>query len=135
MGDQASSYHLEAGIAASHAAAPSYESTDWQQILELYEHLLVVNPSPVVALNRAVALSRCSGPLAAILALDSVRHHPALKRYYLLWAIMATLHTQLGDVEQARTCYHQALGCPCSTPERRFLEGKLAALDHGSTRP
>jgi RNA polymerase sigma-70 factor (ECF subfamily) len=127
-GDQVTGYHLEAGIAACHAATTSYENTDWSHILELYEQLLHVNPSPVVALNRAVAVSLCHGPEAALRALDTVRTHPALQRYYLLWAILAKLHAEVGDAGQAETCYREALACPCSTPERRFLEGKLASL-------
>jgi RNA polymerase sigma-70 factor, ECF subfamily len=127
-GDQASSYHLEAGIAAYHAIAPSYRETEWRQILDLYNRLLAIKPSPIVALNRAVALSQCDGVAAGIHALETIRTSPPLQRYYLLWATLAKLHADAGDVASARGYYRQALDCPCSTPERRFLERSLAAL-------
>jgi RNA polymerase sigma-70 factor (ECF subfamily) len=128
-GEQLTSYHLEAGVAACHASAASYQETDWWHILELYDQLLELNPSPVVALNRAVALSQCEGPEAGIRALDAVRGNPALERYYLLWATLARLHADVNDVAQAAGYYRKALECACSAPERRFLESSLAALE------
>jgi RNA polymerase sigma-70 factor (ECF subfamily) len=130
-GDQATTYHLEAGIAACHAAT-SYEDTDWLYILELYDQLLAINPSTVVALNRAVAISQCHGPAAALAALETVRTDAAMQRYYLLWAVLAKLYVGLGDATHAETCYREALGCACSTPERRLLEARLGSLTGGS---
>jgi len=127
-GDEASSYHLEAGIAAHHAIARSHRDTDWREILALYDQLLIANPSPIVALNRAVALAQCDGPAAGIKALASLQSSPVLQRYHLLWATLATLHAELGDLVAAGGYYRKALACPCSAPERRFLEHRLASL-------
>jgi RNA polymerase sigma factor (sigma-70 family) len=128
QGDEVSSYHLEAGIASCHAIASTYQGTDWRHILEFYDQLMEMNPSPIVALNRAVAVSRCHGPEAGILALGSVRESSAVQHYHLLWATLARFHADLGDVTAATTYYNKALACTCSGPERRFLENSLAAL-------
>lgn len=121
-GDSVTQYHLEAGIAAAHAVSPDADSTDWPGILALYDDLYELNPSPVVALNRAVALSRVEGPRAGIEALAPFEHHPKLQRYYLLHAALGSLWRDLGDHEKARECFRRALECPCSEPERKFLE-------------
>ena len=121
-GDVVTQYHLEAGIAAAHAVSPDAGSTDWRGILELYDHLYQLNSSPVVALNRAVALSRAEGPGAGLEALAALEHHPKLQRYYLLHAALGSLWRDLGDHERSRECFRRALECPCSEPERKFLE-------------
>lgn len=121
-GDTVTPYHLEAGIAAAHAVSPDAGSTDWRGILELYDHLYQLNPSPVVALNPAVALSRAEGARAGIEALAAIEHHPKLQRYYLLHAALGSLWRDLGDHERSRVCFGRALECPCSEPERKFLE-------------
>jgi RNA polymerase sigma-70 factor (ECF subfamily) len=130
QGDDLTAYHLEAGIAACHATAITYQETDWSHIRELYDQLLAIHPSPVVALNHAVAVFQCDGPAAAVRALEAVREHPALQRYYLLWAFLGKLSAALGDEAQAAEHYREALRCTCSAPERRFLESSLAALTH-----
>jgi predicted RNA polymerase sigma factor len=127
-GERLTAYHLEAGIAACHAIATTYQETDWSHILELYEQLAAVNPSPVVALNRAVAVVQCHGPAAGLRALETVRDHPSLQDDYLLWAILAKIHALLGDRAKATAHYGEALRCTCSAPERRFLESSLASL-------
>ena len=121
-GDTVTQYHLEAGIAAAHAVSSDTESTDWHGILDLYDDLYHLNPSPVVALNRAVALSRAEGPAAGIEALAPFEHHPKLQRYYLLHAALGSLWRDLADHEKSRACFARALECPCSEPERKFLE-------------
>ena len=126
-GEEVTEYHLQAGIAACHAVAESDQATDWGYILELYNQLLVLNPSPVVELNRAVALSQLQGPEAGILALTELENQPALSRYYLLPATLAELWRKLGDQQKAAAYYQQALSYPCSEPERRFLLRKLSA--------
>jgi hypothetical protein len=80
-GSEITSYHLEAGIAACHAVAPSIEETDWPHIRELYNQLMQIHPSPVVAMNRAVAVAHCDGPAAGLGALDAVRGSPAFLRF------------------------------------------------------
>lgn len=121
-------YHAQAAIAAVHAGAERAELTAWDRILSLYDDLLVLNPSPVIRLNRAVALSRVAGPAAALAALRPLESEPALANYYLLPSVMARLFAELGDPGRAIECYRQALDRPCSEPERRFLQRKLAAL-------
>ncbi len=124
-GDEMTEYHLQAGIAACHVAAESYERTDWPRIVELYDRLWELNPSPVVALNRAVALSRWRGPEAGIAAMEQIASHPAMNHYYLLPATMGELWSEMGERGKAAECFRQALECSCSEPERRFLLRKL----------
>jgi len=127
-GAEVTPYHLEAGIAACHAVAESYAATDWERILELYDQLYRLNASPVVALNRAVALSRLHGALAAIQEIERIQDDPALTRSHLMPAVLAELWAEAGEPRRAASFYRQALGHPCSEPERRFLSKKLAAL-------
>ncbi len=127
-GVRATRYHLEAGIAAQHALASTAADTDWGVILGLYDQLLELNPSPIVALNRAVALARAQGPDAGLEALDRLDDAKALRGYYLLPATRAELWLQKGEPEVAAEGFRQALECRCSDPERRFLESRLAEL-------
>ncbi len=124
-GDEMTEYHLQAGIAACHVAAENYERTNWPRIVELYDRLWELNPSPVVALNRAVALSRWRGPEAGIAAMEEIASHPAMSHYYLLPATMGELWSEMGEKRKAAECFRQALECSCSEPERRFLLRKL----------
>jgi RNA polymerase sigma-70 factor (ECF subfamily) len=125
-GPEMSEYHLQAGIAACHAAAPSYEATDWARILMLYNRLWELNSSPVIALNRAVAFSKLHGPEAAIRELERVSDEAALGDYYLLPATMGELWSEAGETERAAGYFRRALDCTCSEPERQFLLKKLA---------
>ena len=127
-GDELTTYHVEAGIAAVHAQAPSDDATDWPRLLWLYDQLWEQSPTPVVALNRAVALARVEGPAAGLDALEP--HAWALRGYYLLHATRADLLLRLGRSAEAGEAYRAALACRCSEPERRFLQGRLQAC-HG----
>jgi RNA polymerase sigma-70 factor (ECF subfamily) len=127
-GDDVSALHLEAGIAACHAAAPSWDATDWRQILDLYDELLALTGSPVVAVNRAIAVSRLDGPLAGLAALDAIGHAPPIERYPLLPAVAAELWQQAGDRDRAAACYRAALGLARSSPEQRWLTSRLSHL-------
>jgi RNA polymerase sigma-70 factor (ECF subfamily) len=127
-GDVVTACHLEAGIAACHAAAASWDSTDWPQIVELYDELLALTGSPVVAMNRAVAVSRVDGPLAGLAALDAIEHLDALARHPLLPAIQAELWREAGDLDRAVECYRAALGLARSAPEQRWLTSRLSVL-------
>ena len=127
-GDHFTAFHLEAGIAACHAAASSWESTDWAQIIELYDELLALTRSPVVAMNRAVAVSRVDGPLAGLAALDAIEHLAALDHYALMPAIQAELWREAGDADRAIACYRAALGLARSDPEQRWLTSRLSLL-------
>jgi len=128
-----SSYHLQAAIAAAHAAAPDARATDWESILSLYDRLLEVDPSPIVRLNRAVAVARVRGPQAGLEALVRLERHPALRDYGPLRAVLADLLSESGDVAGAVIAYGEALDLPCTAPERRFLWGRIEALRGGAS--
>jgi RNA polymerase sigma-70 factor (ECF subfamily) len=118
-GDTVTRYHVEAAIAATHARA----GENWPVILALYDDLWTLNPSPVVALNRAVALAKVHGPEQALAALpDGSR----LTRYYLYLAVRGHLLQRLGRSREAADSFRGALERPCSEPERRFLQRKLS---------
>jgi RNA polymerase sigma-70 factor, ECF subfamily len=125
-GPQLSNYHLQAAIAAAHASAKSVEETDWQMILDLYTRLLAQCPSPVVALNRIVAVAKGIGPEKAMVELNALAGQDALQNYYLLPAVEGSLLLDLGDYPTAAEAFRRALQLPCSAPEKRFLERKLA---------
>lgn len=125
-GETLTEYHLQAGIAACHATATSYDQTDWPRILDHYDSLVAMNHSPVVALNRAIALAMVDGPAAGIQAIEQIRTLPPLRQYYLLPATLADLYRQTGDLVLAAACYRDALALVGTEPERRFLHRKLA---------
>ena len=125
-GDEVSEYHVQAAIAATHARAEGREAIDWPAILRLYDELLVMNPSPVVALNRAVAIARVRGAAEALLSIEPLASDAKLNRYYLLLAVRGHLLLDLGRWAEAATCFEEALKCRCSEPERRFLRRKIA---------
>src|SRR4030095_14331529 len=87
-GNELSAYHLQAGIAACHCAASDYELTDWRKILSLYDRLMELDGSPVIALNRAVAVANGNGPQAVIEAVEAIQNGSQLKSYYLLYAVL-----------------------------------------------
>ncbi|WP_297187135.1 RNA polymerase sigma factor [uncultured Porticoccus sp.] len=121
-------YTLQAAIAAVHAEAPTAEATDWAEITGLYDVLLGINPSPIVELNRAVALAMRDGPEAGLQAIDKLRDHKDLQRYHLLHAARADLFRRLGQSQDAIRCYQQALDLVKQEPERHFLQQRLASL-------
>ena len=126
-GTHMSSYHVQAAIAAVYAGAQRSADINWQHILDLYDRLMEISPSPVVALNRAVALSKVHGAQAALAALRPLFEDRSLRNYYLLLAVQGRLLLDLGDREAAADCFRQALERPCSEPEKRFLQRKLIA--------
>jgi RNA polymerase sigma-70 factor, ECF subfamily len=118
-------YQIQAAINAVHSDAATAASTDWPQILQLYDQLLAVAPSPIVALNRAVAVAEVHGPHVALQlvdALDADRNH--LDRYYLFHAIRADLLRRLGRKEEATVEYTNAIECSANSAERDFLQSK-----------
>ena len=125
---RAGAYTIQAAIAAVHAEAPSAEATDWQQIVGLYDALLRVEPSPVVELNRAVAVAMRDGPAAALTLVDAILARGDLADYHLAHAARADLCRRLGDAEAARASYRRAIALVRQQPERRFLERRLAEL-------
>ena len=127
-GERLTIYHLEAEIASCHALAKDYESTDWARILHCYDSLLRLNPSPVVALNRCIALSKIAGPERALDDLASLTTEPTLDSYYPFWATRGTLLSQIGRRSDALDCFERALELDTSTPVRRFLQRRLHEL-------
>lgn len=121
-------YGLQAAIAAVHAQAESFASTDWQQIQGLYQLLYQQWPSPVVALNRAVAIAMCQGPEAGLQELDALSSHKAIQNYHLYHAAQADLYRRAGQVPAARAAYQRALALAQQEPERRFLQQQLNTL-------
>lgn len=124
-------YTVQAAIAAVHAQAPRADETDWAQIVALYEVLLAIAPSPVVELNRAVAVAMHRGPDAGLLLIDALMVRDALPRYHLLHAARAELLRRRGDVTDSRAAYTQAMALVRNEPERRFLQARLAGLPTG----
>lgn len=121
-------YTLQAAIAAVHAEAASLATTDWGQVVALYDVLLRVEPSPVVALNRAVAVSQRDGAEKGLAAIDAVMAGNQLDAYHLAHAARADLLRQMGRVAEAKTSYQCALDLARQPAERRFLLGRLAEL-------
>jgi RNA polymerase sigma-70 factor, ECF subfamily len=126
--DRFGPYTIQAAIAAVHAQSPSVAATDWAQIVGLYDLLLRMVPSPVVELNRAVAVAMHDGPEAGLLLVDSILDRGELDGYHLAHAVRADLYRRLGNVAEARASYERALDLAEQEPERRFLAGRLADL-------
>ena len=123
-----SRYALQAAIAAVHAESPSWDDTDWREVVALYDVLTQVWPSPVVALNRAVAVGFACGAAAGLAALDALGSEPQLAGYGYLPAARADFLRRLGRVDDARTAYEEALLLTDNAVEREFLAGRLRAL-------
>ncbi|HET7685219.1 MAG TPA: RNA polymerase sigma factor [Candidatus Limnocylindria bacterium] len=123
-------YQVQAAIVACHAVAPTYEQTDWAEIIALYDALLRLEPTPVVALNRAVARAERDGPAAALADLEPLR--PRLERWHLFHAARGELLRRLGRIDEARDATRWALALVVNPGERRTLERRLSQL--GSAR-
>ena len=121
-------YTLQAAISAVHAEARSAAATDWAQIVGLYDVLARVEPSPVIELNRAVAVAMRDGPAAGLLLIDAILERGELSDYRLAHAARADLCRRLGKAAEARVSYQRALELTHQEPERRFLERRLAEL-------
>jgi RNA polymerase sigma-70 factor, ECF subfamily len=121
-------YTLQAAISAVHADAASPEETDWAEIVGLYDALARLDPSPVVALNRAVAVAMRDGPAAGLALIDAILERDELTDYHLAHAARAELRRRLGRDADARASYERALALASQGPERRFLERRLAEL-------
>ncbi|WP_065259309.1 RNA polymerase sigma factor [Pseudomonas bananamidigenes] len=122
-------YCLQAAIAAVHAEAPTAAETDWEQIVGLYDVLLRAVPSPVIELNRAVAVAKRDGAQAGLTLIEGILERGDLQDYHLAHSARAEFCRQLGRVGEARAAYSRALALTRQEPERRFIEGRLSALD------
>ncbi len=127
LGDALGPYALQAAIAACHARARTAEDTDWARIVALYDALSQIAPSPVVELNRAVAVSMAFGPAAALQLVDALSGEPRLKGYHLLPSVRGDLLEKLGRFEEARTEFSRAAGLAQNARERALLLGRMAA--------
>ena len=132
-GDELSEYHLQAGIAACHCAAKDYESTDWRQILSLYDRLTEFDQSPVVALNRAVAVAKIHGPQAGIAAVSAIRSSQKLKSYYLLYAVLGEFESQLDHKQTAAEHFRRSFELAETKSERAFLLKRLQSCSNDGT--
>jgi len=121
-------YTLQAAIVAVHAEAESAAVTDWRQIVALYDRLLRIHPSPVVQLNRAVAIAMRDGPEAGLTLIDAVLEHGELANYYLAHSARADMCRRLGRTAEARSSYEKALALTQQEPERQFLQERIRQL-------
>src|SRR5689334_5136835 len=122
------SYTLQAAIAALHAEAESVAVTDWPQIVALYDRLLRIQPSPVVQLNRAVAIAERDGSEAGLVQIDALLEHGELANYYLAHSARADMYRRLGRTAEARASYEKALALTQQEPERQFLQERIRQL-------
>ena len=122
------SYTLQAAIAAVHAEAESVAVTDWRQIVALYNQLARIQPSPVVQLNRAVAIAMRDGPEAGLAHIDAVLEHGELANYYLAHSARADMFRRLGRTAEAKSSYERALALTQQEPERQFLQDRIRQL-------
>ena len=128
-------YAIQAAIAAIHAHAPTAAQTDWDEIVGLYDVLLRIERSPVIELNRAVAVAMRDGPVAGLTIIDAILARGDLRDYRLAYAARADFCRRLGRTEDARAAYERALALTKQEPERRFLERRLAALANEAGNP
>lgn len=126
--DHIGPYTLQAAIAATHATASHFDSTNWSQIVALYDAMLQVASSPVVELNRAVAVAMRDGAEAGLILIDAILKRGDLREYHLLYSVQGDLYRRVGRTQDAYHAYQQALQLAQQEPERRFLEQRLAEL-------
>jgi len=126
-GDEVTPYHIEAAIAAVHAGARTLEETDWSRIVSLYDRLMDIAPSPVVALNRAIAIAQRDGPRLGLEAIDAITDRDRLAEYPFYPAARGELELRLGNPDRARTHLQAAFDLARNAAERRFLDRRLRA--------
>jgi len=132
-GEALSKYHLQAGIAACHATAINYSATDWPKILTLYDLLIDFDGSPVVALNRAVAVANVHGPEAGLQAVRTIRAREKLRAYYLFYAVIGEFEVRLNKYEAAAEQFRKAFELAGTKSERAFLLKRLQACANEGT--
>jgi RNA polymerase sigma-70 factor (ECF subfamily) len=131
-GGDITDYHLQAGIAACHAIAPDYGSTDWASILSLYDRLTEFDDSPVVALNRAVAVANLHGPREGMKAVSSIRDRGKLAGYHLFYAVIGELEMRMSNFQVAAEQFRKAFELAETKSERRFLLKRIQDCEPGS---
>jgi predicted RNA polymerase sigma factor len=136
LGGAAGTYALQAAIAACHARARSGDETDWSRIVSLYEALGRSNPSPIIELNRAVAVAMASGPAAGLALVDELVAEPSLKSYHLLPSVRGDFLFKLGRLDEARLEFERAAGLTQNARERKLLRDRaLACAGSASSHP
>jgi RNA polymerase sigma factor (sigma-70 family) len=125
-GDVLTEYHIQAGIAACHDSAADYKSTDWRKILALYDHWVTINDSPIIALNRSVAVANVNGPKAGLEAIAPIRKGRQLDSYYLLYAVVGEFEFRQGQFDSAADHFREAIKLTDLKSEKVFLEKRLA---------
>ena len=133
-GEELSEYHLQAGIAACHAVAPDYESTDWKRILLLYDKLIELDGSPIIALNRAIVIANLRGPDAGLEAIKSIKDLSKLDSYYLLHAVLGEFQIRRKQFKAAAAHYREALKLVEIQSERTFLSNRLQSCEAQSAK-
>jgi RNA polymerase sigma factor (sigma-70 family) len=131
-GSEVSEYHLQASIAACHCAASDYECTDWPQILMLYDRLVELDDSPVIVLNRAVAVAHVNGPSAGIKAIESICDYREMQSYYLLYAVLGEFEARLDRPQAAASYFRKALKRTELASEQQFLSKRLRECEIAS---
>ena len=118
-------YHFLAAISAHHCAAPDFESTDWKSILSLYDNLVQMDPSPLILLNRAIALSKVTGAQQALDELEKIKDSPALTSYHLFYSTKAEFYLQMNEFKKAVECLEKAIELSTLPAEKELLKKKL----------
>ncbi|MDN5205473.1 sigma-70 family RNA polymerase sigma factor [Fulvivirgaceae bacterium BMA10] len=128
-GQQLSRYHLEAGIASIHCSYTSYEETNWEEILYFYDKLTELNPSPIIALNRAVTIANLKGPQEGLDTLDQITDQQTLSQYHLFHATKGDFEFQLAHYENAKAAYQKAFNMTKVTAEKKLLKKKIISCE------
>jgi RNA polymerase sigma factor (sigma-70 family) len=134
-GTEVTAYHVEAAIAGVHAAARRVEETDWDAVVSLYDTLMHIQPSPVVALNRAVAIALRDGPARGLEEIGRIADRRRLLRYPFYFTVLGEFERRLGHLREAERHFETALGLARNPTERRFLQGRTQDCDAGSPQP
>ena len=124
-----STYHLQAEIASCHTLAPNFEKTDWEHILNAYDQLIRLDPSPIIALNRVVALTKVKDAKTGLRALNKLRDEPLLQTYYPFYAVEADLLEKLGQTKEAVAALRAAMALTLSQPVGRHLEQRICDIE------
>jgi len=128
IGNQVSTYHLEAAIAFEHCIAESFEKTNWKTILEYYEWLCKISPSPVAELNRIIVVLQLEGAANALKQLEVIKNKEKLKSYYLYYSLLGEIHSKLNNMTEAKKHFEEAIKLTQSKTEQKMLQNKIAKL-------
>ena len=128
FGDEISTYHLEAAIAFEHCIAESFEQTNWKKILEYYEWLCRISPSPVTELNKAIVVMQVDGADAALQVLNKINDRKKLESWYLYYGLLGEIYSRLNDKQLAKINFETAINLTQSEAEKKMLKNKIAVL-------